>query len=74
MVSQQFNVKGRWNSHHRKKKSRIVEEKRSVQENWINSYFAGPQGTDKVICLICKQVKSVLKEFNVEHHYETNHK
>lgn len=33
-----------------------------------------PHQTDKVICLICKQVTSVLKEFNVQHHYENNHK
>ncbi len=32
------------------------------------------QGTDKVICLTCKQVNSVLKEFNVKRHYEANHK
>ncbi len=31
-------------------------------------------GGQKVICLICKQVNSVLEEFNVKRHDETNHK
>ncbi len=30
--------------------------------------------TDKVICLMCKQVNLVLKEFNVKYHHEINHK
>ncbi len=38
------------------------------EEKWISSYV------DEVICLICKQVNSVLKEFNVKRHYETRHK
>ena len=29
---------------------------------------------DKVMCLICKQVNSMLKDFNIKRHYDTNHK
>ena len=41
----------------------------------INSFnFVGPQGTDKVTCLICKQVNSALKEFLMFLECETNTK
>ena len=56
------------------KKCCTVEEKKRFQEKWVNSHFVRPRGTDKAICLICTQAISVLKEFNVKHHHETNQK
>ncbi|KAI9516303.1 hypothetical protein NQZ68_017506 [Dissostichus eleginoides] len=38
-----------------RKKRFVSEEKRKFQEKWSNAYFVLPQGSDKVICLICKQ-------------------
>ncbi|KAJ4941574.1 hypothetical protein JOQ06_011453 [Pogonophryne albipinna] len=56
------------------KKRCVSEEKRKFQEKWSNAYFVLPQGSDKVICLICKQVNAMLKEYNIKRHYDTNHK
>ncbi|KAJ3613949.1 hypothetical protein NHX12_017527 [Muraenolepis orangiensis] len=56
------------------KKLCVSEEKRKVQEKWSNAYFVVPQGSDKVMCLICKQVNAMLKEFNIKRYYDTNHK
>ncbi|KAJ4942397.1 hypothetical protein JOQ06_012263 [Pogonophryne albipinna] len=57
-----------------RKKRCVSEEKRKFQEKWSNAYFVLPQGSDKVICLICKQVNAMLKEYNIKRHYDTNHK
>lgn len=51
------------------KKRFIVEEKRTFQKKWIN-LTSSELGGQKVKCLICKQVNSVLKEFNVQRHSE----
>ncbi|KAJ4940318.1 hypothetical protein JOQ06_026626 [Pogonophryne albipinna] len=53
-----------------RKKLCVSEEKRKFQVKWSNAYF----GSDKVICLICKQVNAMLKEYNIKRHYDTNHK
>ncbi|KAI9545894.1 hypothetical protein NQZ68_032607 [Dissostichus eleginoides] len=45
-----------------RKKRFVSEEKRKFQEKWSNAYFVLPQGSDKVICLICKQVNAMLKD------------
>uniref|UniRef100_A0A3P9HYB3 SPIN-DOC-like zinc-finger domain-containing protein n=1 Tax=Oryzias latipes TaxID=8090 RepID=A0A3P9HYB3_ORYLA len=50
------------------------EEKMRFQAKWTNAYFVVPHGLDKVMCLICKQVNAMLKEFNIDCHYVTNHK
>ena len=47
------------------KKSCLAEGKKEV-------FVFDLGGTDKVICLTCTQVKSVLKEYYVKHHHETN--
>uniref|UniRef100_A0A8C5CPG7 SPIN-DOC-like zinc-finger domain-containing protein n=1 Tax=Gadus morhua TaxID=8049 RepID=A0A8C5CPG7_GADMO len=48
--------------------------KRRFQDKWTYAYFAVPQGLDKVMCLICKHVNAMLKDFNIKRHYDTNHK
>ena len=53
------------------KKRCVGEEKRPFQDKWTNAYFVVPHGSDKVMCLICKQVNAMLKEFNINH--VTNH-
>ena len=57
-----------------RKKRCIGEEKRRFQARWTNAYFVVPHGSDKVMCLICKQVNTMLKELNINRHYAMNHK
>lgn len=57
-----------------RKKRCVGEEKRLFQDKWTNSYFVLPHGLDKVMGLICKQVNATLRDFNIKHHYDTNHK
>uniref|UniRef100_UPI0037E96EB7 general transcription factor II-I repeat domain-containing protein 2-like n=1 Tax=Semicossyphus pulcher TaxID=241346 RepID=UPI0037E96EB7 len=57
-----------------RKKRCFGEEKRRFQDKWTKAYFVVPHGSDKVMCLICKQVNAMLKDFNIKRHYNTNHK
>lgn len=54
------------------KKRRIKDERRQFKESWTNDYFA-IENNEKIVCLICQQVISVMKEYNVKRHYEANH-
>uniref|UniRef100_A0A672FRL1 SPIN-DOC-like zinc-finger domain-containing protein n=1 Tax=Salarias fasciatus TaxID=181472 RepID=A0A672FRL1_SALFA len=47
---------------------------RKKRYKWTKAYFVVPHGSDKVMCLICKQVNAMLKDFNIKRHYDTNHK
>ncbi len=49
----------------------LLRIKGGFRKKWINLYFVRHQGTDKVMC---KQVNSAVKEFNVERHFDPNHK
>lgn len=55
------------------KKRRIVDENRKYSEEWEEKYFFIVQNT-KLLCLICREVVAVFKEYNVKRHYETKHK
>uniref|UniRef100_UPI0037E99D8B general transcription factor II-I repeat domain-containing protein 2-like n=1 Tax=Semicossyphus pulcher TaxID=241346 RepID=UPI0037E99D8B len=57
-----------------RKKRCFGEEKRRFEDKWTKAYFVVPHGSDKVMCLICKQVNAMLKDFNIKRHYNTNHK
>lgn len=47
-------------------------ECRIFQEKWTCSYmFTAVNG--KLVCLVCQQQVSVLKEYNIRRHYETQH-
>jgi len=54
-------------------KRKIDSECRVFNEKWSLDYFVIYSG-DKIICLICKESISVLKEYNIRRHYETKHK
>lgn len=55
------------------KKRKVDCENRSFNSKWENSYFC-TDSSGLPQCLICLQVVSVSKEFNVKRHYETLHK
>ena len=46
-----------------------VQRKGSFRKNGSTLMSSFPQGTDKVNCLICKQVSSLLKECHVKCHH-----
>ena len=58
---------------HSRKKCCVGEEKRQFQDKWANAYFVKPHGLDKVVCLICRQVIAMRKDFNMKRHYDTKH-
>ena len=53
------------------KKRKIEDESRVFQAKWTDLYFF-TDFNKKPICLICKESISVLKEYNIKRHYETN--
>ncbi|XP_077093645.1 general transcription factor II-I repeat domain-containing protein 2B-like [Siphateles boraxobius] len=57
-----------------RKKRHVSKKKRQFQDKWTNDYFVEPHGSDKVVCLICKKVIAMRKDFNIKRHYDTKHK
>lgn len=55
------------------KKRKIDSECRAFQNKWINQYFV-IENKGKVMCLVCRELISVLKEYNIKRHYESKHK
>jgi len=47
--------------------------KRVFQVKWEDLYFV-TEVSDKIQCIICQQMISVPKEYNVRRHYETMHR
>lgn len=54
------------------KKRKIDDEGRKFQERWELNYFC-VQVNNKITCLICKEIISVTKEYNIKRHYSSNH-
>ena len=54
------------------KKRKIDAECRVFQDKWTECYFF-TNVNGKAVCLVCHQQVSVLKEYNVRRHYETQH-
>ena len=54
------------------KKRKIENEKRIYQESWENDYLI-TNNSGKLQCLVCMQIVSVPKEYNVKRHYSTMH-
>jgi len=50
----------------------INSECRVFNEKWSLDYLVIYSG-DNIICFICKESISVLKEYNIRRHYETKH-
>lgn len=53
-------------------KRKIENENRMFQDRWEDQYFIAKRG-EKLQCLICMQVVSVCKEYNVKRHYTSQH-
>uniref|UniRef100_A0AAG5DQE7 SPIN-DOC-like zinc-finger domain-containing protein n=1 Tax=Anopheles atroparvus TaxID=41427 RepID=A0AAG5DQE7_ANOAO len=54
------------------KKRKIGDECRQFQEEWRLKYFFAKHG-EKALCVICNEIVSVLKEYNLRRHYQTKH-
>ena len=55
------------------KKRKVDIEGRIFNENWTDKYFFINNFNGKPLCLICKQIIAVIKEHNIQRHYNTNH-
>ena len=54
------------------KKRKVDIEARSFNDNWTEKYFS-TNFKNKPTCLICKQAIAVIKEYNIQRHYNSNH-
>ena len=55
------------------KKRKLANKGRVLNEKWWENYFI-MEDIGKPLCLVCKQVIAVMKEYNVKQLYETQHK
>ncbi|KAM9316753.1 general transcription factor II-I repeat domain-containing protein 2-like [Gastrophryne carolinensis] len=55
------------------RKRKIDSECRIFKEQWTHDYFF-IQYKERAVCLICQNIVSVFKEYNLRRHYETQHK
>lgn len=54
------------------KKRKVDTECRIFQEKWT-SFYMFTEVNGKPVCLVCMRQVSVLKEYNIRRHYETQH-
>lgn len=55
------------------KRRKVDVECRVFQEKWTE-YYLFAEVNAKPVCLVCNQHVSVLKEYNIRRHNETQHK
>jgi hypothetical protein len=55
------------------KKKKVDHECRVFKEQWTQKSFL-VQNKNEVVCLLCKDSVSVLKECNIKRHYDARHK
>ncbi|XP_069476356.1 general transcription factor II-I repeat domain-containing protein 2-like [Ambystoma mexicanum] len=55
------------------RKRKIDSECRIFKEQWTSDYFS-IQYKERAVCLICQNIVSVFKEYNLRRHYESQHK
>ena len=53
-------------------KRKISDEKRQFKDSWELRFLVKEQ-SGRVLCLICNEMISVMKEYNVQRHYSTLH-
>ena len=53
-------------------KRKIESEGRVFNSEWTNKYLFTVVNS-KVLCLVCRNVVSVPKEYNLRRHFEINH-
>lgn len=54
------------------KRKKSDSEYRLFQEKWTNLYLF-TEVNKKPVCLVCKQQVSIMKDYNLKRHYETQH-
>ena len=54
------------------KKRKIESEGRVFNSEWANKYLFTAVNS-KILCLVCQNMVSVPKEYNLRRHFETNH-
>ena len=54
------------------KKRKIESEGRVFNSEWTNKYLFTAENL-KILCLVCQNMVSVPKEYNLRRHFETNH-
>jgi hypothetical protein len=55
------------------KKRKVCDEGRVFKEDWTREYFF-IESNGKPVCLICERMVSVMKEYNIKRHYDSEHK
>ena len=55
------------------KKRKLANKGRVLNEKWLENYFM-MENNGKPLCLVCKLVIALMKEYSVKRHYETQHK
>ena len=55
------------------KKTKLANKGRIFNEKWLENSFM-MESNSKTLCLVCKQVITLVKEYNVKQRYETQHK
>ncbi|XP_043917683.1 general transcription factor II-I repeat domain-containing protein 2B-like isoform X2 [Protopterus annectens] len=53
-------------------KRKIADERRAFQEKWTDDYFF-VESNNKALCLLCREVVSVFKDYNLKRHYIQMH-
>ena len=54
------------------KKQKVDSERRVFKKEWTTKYFFTEVGSTAE-CLICQKNVAVVKEYNIHHHFDTNH-
>ena len=54
------------------RKRKVDADGRLFHERWEGEYMFVLQ-REKTVCLLCSEVVSVIKEYNLRRHYETKH-
>jgi hypothetical protein len=59
----------------KQKKRKVDVENRLFKSEWTEKYlFTLPSATSsKPVCLVCNEAISMMKEYNVKRHYNSNH-
>jgi hypothetical protein len=55
------------------KTRKVCDEGRVFKEDWTSEYFF-IESDGKPVCLICQRMVSVMKEYNIKRHYDSEHK
>jgi hypothetical protein len=55
------------------KKRKVCDEGRIFKEDWTSEYFF-TESDGSPVCLICQRTVSVMKDYNIKRHYESEHK